>query len=927
MIPNCMVYLPYQWFYFMSHSACLPRYRLKSRMARPFAGSITVKNQTDLQKETFHARPICVKSGYMTIKKLLLAVFILICVSSLPAMARSMSLFFEEQGNHDPSVPTPASYLGYEVGDWHVRHDQLIGYLSLLAESSDRVQIKTIGYTHERRPLVLLTISAADNLTNLEKIRQQHRSYVFQNGETRDPATMPLVVWLGYSVHGNEPSGSNAALLVAYHLAASRDIDELLEKTVILIDPCLNPDGLSRFSHWVNSNKGKHPVADPAHREHLEAWPAGRTNHYWFDLNRDWLLLQHPESRARIAEYHRWRPNILCDFHEMYTDATYFFQPGIPSRQNPLTPVENLELTRLIARYHARSFNRSRELYFSEQLFDDFYFGKGSSYPDIQGSIGILFEQASSRGHLQERSYNTISFWETIRNHVRTSLSTLEAGLDNRARLLRYQRDFYRKALSEARKDSVRAYVFGTSGETADTARAYEMADILLRHQIEFHRLARPVTQAGVTIEKGFIIPLDQPQYLLIKSLFEQVTEFRESSFYDVSTWHFPHAFRLPYITLDERLLQQAMIGERVQSLEFPKKAFSLPDDPYAFLFEWTPYYAPRAAYRLLQAGVKMRFATQPFLTKTDNGQHAFGSGSILIPMGLQTLDEKQMETVLAEVAGNDGITIHSVGSGLTTEGVDLGSPSFEALEKPQPLMLTGSGVDPYDAGEIWHLLDHRFDIPLVMSDLPRFSTVDLRRYTHLILVDGDYSILPRSDSERIERWVKMGGTLILMGKATTWGVERELVDVRIARNADKPEKDQTQVKRRPYGDRSRVSARKKLSGTIFQGSLDRTHPLGYGIEQERIALFRNHTLFMQPGTDPFATVIQYEANPLLSGYASRENRRAIASSAALMAQGHGKGAIILMMDNPNFRGYWYGTNKLFLNGLFFSSFIENTRK
>lgn len=317
----------------------------------------------------------------------------------MPVHALSDLDYLPKNISYDPKVPIPESILGAPVGEWHVRHDQLVNYMYAIANSSDRVSIVETGRTHENRPLLLLAFSSAENQQNLKSIQANHIKSIETGASNSDS---PLVIWMGYSVHGNEPSGSNAALLIAYYLAAGQgaEVESLLNDNVVLIDPSLNPDGLSRFAHWANMHKSKNLVADPNNREHIEDWPSGRTNHYWFDLNRDWLLLTHPESKARIAEYHQWRPHVLTDFHEMGPNSTYFFQPGIPSRKNPWTPDRNVELTQALANFHAQALDANKQLYFSGESFDDFYYGKGSTYPDAHGTIGILFEQSLSLIHI-----------------------------------------------------------------------------------------------------------------------------------------------------------------------------------------------------------------------------------------------------------------------------------------------------------------------------------------------------------------------------------------------------------------------------------------------------------------------------------------------------------------------------------------------
>ena len=815
----------------------------------------------------------------------------------------------------NPDIPKPQSVLGYTVGQWHVRHDQLTAYMHKLAESSDRVVIQEIGKTHEQRSLLHLTISSPENLANLDEILARHRAVMVDGDAAVATDDLPIVVWLGYSVHGNESSGANASMVVAYQLAAAQSVADLLKKTVIILDPSLNPDGLSRFAQWANMHKGNRLVEDDNHREHREAWPSGRTNHYWFDLNRDWLLLQHPESQARVRRFHEVRPTILTDFHEMGTDSTFFFQPGIPSRQNPLTPPENFELTSLIARSHAEALDARGVLYFTEQVFDDFYYGKGSTYPDIQGSIGILFEQASSRGHLRKNSFGPLTFADTIKNQVTTSFSTLEAARKNRVTLLQHQRDFFPNTLTLASHDKVKAYVFGTG---KDAARAYEMARLLQQHQIKFHRLAKPVTGLS-TIENGFIVPLAQAQFRLIKSLFEPNTTFKDQTFYDVSTWHFPSAFWAESIALDQRSYSSDLLGEKVESLDFPAQHFDIDAPNYAYIMGWDSYYAPRAAYRLMEKGIKIRFATKTFSGKTHLGKQHFPLGSLLIPMGIQTLKDEEVREALRVSCEQDGVRVYGLTSGLTPEGADLGSPGMLELPKPKPLLLVGGSVSSYEAGEIWHLLDNRYQMHVAMTEVDQLNGLNLDTYTHIIMANGTYT-MPDKVSDKIKAWINEGGVLIAIKNAVHWVNNSELVSL----TQRKTPKKEGEPEFLPYGDRSQNNALQRISGAIFNATLDRTHPLGYGVDHDQVALFRTNALFWEPSKDPYATPLRYTGTPLVSGYVSAENLELIKNSAAVIAQGKGRGAVILMADNPNFRGYWYGSNKLLLNSLFFGTAINN---
>lgn len=849
------------------------------------------------------------------------SIFPTLFLSLLLPAASNLEYYLGNMDSYESEIPKPSDELGFEVGEWHVRHDQLLAYMRRLAEASDKATLQTIGRTHESRELVNLMISSPANLTRLEEIREAHVAAAL-GAKVEGMETLPVVVYLGYSIHGNEPSGSNASMLVAYHLLASPEASTWLDKAIIIIDPSLNPDGLSRFAQWANMHKGNVLVADDAHREHREHWPSGRTNHYWYDLNRDWLLLQHPESLARVKQFHRWRPNVLGDFHEMGTQASYFFQPGVPSRQNPLTPDRNLELTRAIAKYHAKALDLEGKPYFSEQQFDDFYYGKGSTYPDIQGGVGILFEQASSRGHLQTNSYGTLSFPQTIKNQLTTSMSTLRASIENREALISYQTGFFEKALEKASADPIKAYVFGDHG---DPYRAREMAKLLNHHQIEVFELKEPYQIENKRFDKGFVVSTQQNQYLLIKSLFEEVTTFADQTFYDVSTWHFPSAFGLDYAAVSSKQFQKLSKGNAFSEEDEVKTSPNLPDEAIAFAIDWRHYLAPRYAYQLLAAGYRVRGATEAFSGDTPDGQVNFPAGTLIVHRGIQEKDGEALLRMLNELS-DAGVPVHSILSGLTPEGHDLGSSSFVALPKPTVALVVGNGVSISNAGEMWHLLDFRFQIPVILLELDSIKTDHLKSISHLILVDGSYREISESQTEDLARWLLEGGTLIAQKRAAAWASEKGLAAISFI-NTNEAQKDSTKDEtpaRVPYGEQASRRAKELVSGTIFEADLDLTHPLGFGFSRDKIALFRTHSAMMQVSKDPYATVAAYTETPLKSGYVSAENLEKIKKTAALIAARKGRGAVIAIMDDPSFRGYWLGTQRFILNSLFFQGSIRS---
>ncbi len=820
--------------------------------------------------------------------------------------------------SYDPSIPTPASVLGFQVGEWHALPGQIAAYARALAAASPRVHWEETGRTYEQKPLLLLTITSPENHARLEELRLAHRSLT-QPGAKVDVEALPVVVFLGYSIHGNEASGSNASLLVAYHLAAAQgpEIDALLAHTVVLLDPALNPDGLQRFATWANMHRGATPVGERLNREHQEGWPSGRTNHYWFDLNRDWLPVQHPETQARLQVFHRWKPNVLADFHEMESDATFFFQPGVPSRRHPYTPERNVELTRALAAFHARALDAEGRLYFTEERFDDFYYGKGSTYPDVNGAVGILFEQASARGNLQDTAHGPLSFSFAIRNQFLGSLSTLQGALAHRLDLLRYQKEFYDGSAGLAKSDRVKGYVFG---DAADRGSAAEMLRILRAHEIEVRALARPLDQDGHRYQPGsaWVVSLAQPQYRLTRALFERRTSFTDSLFYDVSAWTLPLAMGVPCSEMDR--LPGDLLGPTLESVTTPvgRAPSSL---PYAFAFAWSEYYAPRALYRLQSAGLRAQVATRPFNAAASDGSIAFDRGTIVVPVGGQDVAPERILALAQQAAAEDGVDVQALSTGFTAGGAQLGSPSFRVLQRPKPILVVGTGVGANEAGEIWHLLDQRFDVPLPLVEAANLDAAALKRCTHVVCVDGEYGAFDETRTEDLKRWVQSGGVLVAMGRAAAWAAKKQFVKVEFKPDAA----DSTGVGRQrlPYAEQPSRSGAREISGAIFAVALDRTHPLGYGYREDRLAVFRDHRLFMQTGTDPYTTVALYTPQPLLSGYISKANAARLEGTAAVVARRLGRGAVILILDDPAFRAYWLATNKLFLNALFFGSILE----
>lgn len=858
-------------------------------------------------------------------------ILILGLATCLCAWAKPAADYLPADANLDPAVPTPEEILGWEVGDWWITHDQLVTYMYAVANASDRVSIEVIGRTHEQRPMLQLIFTAPENRDALEQMRQSHLAVA--RGE-RDDST-PLVVWLGQSIHGNEASGSNAAPLIAYYLAASGSdfVVNLLKQSVVLLDPSFNPDGMQRFSTWSNANRSKHPVADRNHRIHNEDWPQNRTNHYLFDLNRDWLPLVHPESRARVAELHRWLPHVLTDQHEAGSATGYFFQPGVPERQNPLLPAETLEMHRKLGAYHAEAMDQAGEPIYTEDSFDDFYIGKGSTYTDINGVIGILFEQPRINGPEVESPIGPMTFKRGISNQLRTTLSTLRGAHALRDDLIEYQKNYFDIMAERAREAGFDAWVIGDDG---DPERARVLMDVFRQHQIEFKLLDEALNIDGQRFEPGhaFVLPTRQRQFALLQGMMERRTQFKDETFYDVSAWTHPLAYNLPYARA------KRMPDTRAASLS--TEAGSLPKPSVAWLIPWGQLRAPALLQALLEAGARVQAATTPFTARTSTGERSFLEGTLQLHVATQKPAALESIEEILTRAAQSGLDVHSATSSLTPDGQDLGNRDFAFLEPVRPLLLSGPGTSAYDVGEVWHHLDTRLGFAPVMVNIRQLGGIRLSEYTHLVMTSASYEGLGKAPMKKVAAWVKEGGILIAMGKAAT---RIESICFKTAPDscqgpAKDPAKDtgkdtakntgeekaEGEAARRNYADFDKDFVQQIVGGAVVAATLDRTHPLGFGYRRDDLAIFRRGTVVLKPSDNAYSTPLRFTDQPLLSGFMGPDRLEDIQGQAAVIAERQGRGLVIRFSDNPLFRGFWRGTERLFENSLYFGQTVRTTR-
>ncbi|SIT15273.1 M14 metallopeptidase family protein [Belliella pelovolcani] len=830
-----------------------------------------------------------------------------------PASAQDEYYFPGEIFSAD--IPKPQDFVGYEIGEWHTRYDRLIAYFEALAAASDQAELQVINQTNQLRPLVVLIIGKSDHINNLESIRQKHLQLVDPNQPKPDVSNMPAIINLAYSVHGNEPSGGEASILTAYWLLASQSekAKEIRENAIVMIDPAINPDGRDRHTNWANMHKGFPPVADPLDREHNEIWPSGRVNHYWFDLNRDWLPLAQVETQSKIKWYHQWYPNVVGDFHEMGTNSTYFFEPTKPfGSENPVVPRKNYdEINNKFAGYFAKALDEIGSLYWTKETFDNSYPGYGSTYPDIQGGLGLVFEQGSSRGHVQQSQRGDITFAFTIRNQLKISIATMEAGVKERVFMHDYLREFFQSAIDEAKKDRVQSYIFG---DVYDASKNKLFLKLLLDHGIQVYENDKDISLFGVKYEKGksWIVPTVQPQYRMVRTMFEKVTEFADSVFYDASAWTMALAYDMPFASQ----ANASMKGNRIEKVKDSELRFPTESPYVAYLVNWSDYFAPKFLHQIQQSGVHVETNMLPFSALTDDGEMEFPAGSLIIPTGFQSLSSGELRQVLQNAAQVSGQDVFATATGLSKSGIDLGSNNVSAIQVPKVLMLIGQGTSQYEAGEIWHLLDSKVNMPISKVDLSSFGRVNLFDYNTLILPSGNYSSLSAGQINHLKDWLSRGGTIISLRSVSQWLISQGIVQESYL----EVERKERQNEFLPYSSRRDVQGAQAIGGSIYLAELDITHPLGFGFRRSELPVYRNSSIFLKPSADPYQTPVRYSAEPLMSGYVSSTNLEMIKQSASTLVSSVGRGKVVHFVDNPNFRGTWFGTNKLFLNAIFFGN-------
>lgn len=809
----------------------------------------------------------------------------------------------------DSQVPTPEQEMGFQVGSQHVNWEQVVAYMKRLAACSPRFSIQEYGRTFENRPLICVVITSEKNQKNLESLRSAH-AQLADPAASVDPKSLPAVASVMMSIHGNEASGVNASLPFAYFFAAAQgpEIEALLDKTIITLIPGQNPDGITRFSTWVNSNRSLRNVTDPQSREFSEPWPGGRSNHYWHDLNRDWLNASMPEMKALLKIYHDWMPNTVNDHHEMGSSSTFFLEPADPVGYYPHIPQENKDLTQKVSSYNMAALDRIGSLYLSKDQFDSYSLGTGDVYGDALGSIAMLFEQASARGHQQETENGILNFPFAVRNHATTAFGSVKAAYEMREELNDYMHRFVVARHKEAIVLPEKGYIFDGNGSDAVS---YHFIEMLAQHDLHVNRLAKETTINGHTYDPAhaYVIPMDQRHSMLLRSLLECNTQFKDSLFYDLSTWNMAEAYGLKYAPLKSIAGLQ---GEAVTTPTFPKGGVSGKAN-YAYLFDNKEYYAPLFIKRLQDGGAKVKVSGVG-LHATEGYQ--YGPGMLMVPVSGQKISADSLYTLIQKGATEAGITVRNVSSGQMKD-YDLGHFYNRPVKEAKVAVLIGGRMRSNVAGSLWYLLDNRYQMQPTMLDESTLSRTDLTRYNVLILsgeLAGGEAV-----AQQIANWVKAGGTLITIGSGYQTANKAKLTKIETI-DLSQPD-SATYV---PYDKRSDRFAEFQIPGTDLQVSLDTTHPLCWGYTESVMPILKNSNLvFKMPKEANLAPVCYDKKQPLLSGFIRPEHLKALTGMPEVICQGAGKGQVICFADDPNFRSIWYAGTRLFMNAVLFGNLIR----
>ncbi len=818
---------------------------------------------------------------------------------------------------------SPNEFLGYALGDRFTPHHRVVSYFEHVAEQAPNVKLKYYGETYEHRPLLVAYVTAPDNFARLDDIRRANLNRAGLIDTTISESFDDIaIVWLSYNVHGNEAVSTEAVMGVLYELADATNArtQAWLKNTVVILDPCINPDGRDRYATWYNQHVGRPPNANPDSWEHHEPWPGGRPNHYFFDLNRDWAWATQQETQARLKLYNRWLPHLHADYHEQGVNSPYYFAPAAEPFHELITDWQR-EFQNTIGANNARYFDEAGWLYFTRERFDLLYPSYGDTYPTYNGAIGMTYEQGGSgRAGLAVLTDegDTLTLADRIEHHVTTSLSTIEATAQNAARVVSEFAQFYQRAQNDA-PGTYRSFVVRAGGNPDKLTALRALLDT---HRIRYSRstarrgLSGFSYRSGQTgnfrIEEGdLLIPTQQPKSVLLQVLFEPQTTLSDSITYDITAWSVPYAYDLDAYALTDALA----VGDEVPPTKFTSA--TVDEAAYAYVIDWNSVADARFLGQLMQHNIKVRFATRPFTVE----EQSFEAGALIITRANNAALGEAFDQAVLDVANAQEQELTAMGTGFVSSGFDFGSGEVRYVEPPRIVVATGEDVSAYAFGEIWHFFEQQLQYPITPVEVDRLEDISLNEYNVLILPDGSYG--EAFKDVKLADWVKQGGKLIALEGALSflaedegfglnpYAGEEEQQQLEAARAEDRSEEQLAS-----YASRERRALSSDISGAIFRLRLDNTHPLALG--------YPDYYYTLKRGTDRYAyldggwnvgTLAGRE--DLVSGFVGADVQEQLTQSLVFGVEEKGRGSVVYMVDNPLFRQFWYNGKLLFANAVF----------
>ncbi len=819
-------------------------------------------------------------------------------------------------GGRGEALKSPDDFFPFKRGEQFTPHHLLTDYFEHLAANAPAaMRLEKYGATNEGRPLQIAIFSSSENMARLEQIRLNNLRMTGLLSDAKPDLTNPVaIVWLSMSVHGNEPSGSECSPILAYRLAAQTDpqVKEWLKNTVVIIDPSLNPDGYDRYTHWnrMASNFLKNP--NPDSREHREPWPGGRTNHYYYDLNRDWAWATQVESQQRLVIYQRWMPHVHADVHEQFIDNPYYFAPAAEPMHDYITRWQR-DFQATIGQNHASYFDKNGWLYFTKETFDLFYPSYGDTYPMFSGGIGMTYEQAgnSQAGRAIITGFgDTLTLHDRIEHHLTTSLSTIEISSKNAAKVVENFRDYYSKTAANP-PGQYKAFVVR---EANDPNKINALCRLLDRLLIRYGKVGAGLSgvkafdyvsgkETSVSINPNdLVISAYQPRAVLVQVLFEPESRLSDSLTYDITAWALPFAYSLETYALKERLE--------------PKKAFEpykapeikLAASPYSWCVHRRSLAEAAFLSEILQKGVKVRAASKPFAISDQQ----FDAGAFVINRGDNRLIANELDAIVQAAARNANVTLHPVFTGFSGKGNDLGSDAFMPINRPSVALVYGDDVDDNSFGHTWFFFEREVGYPVSLVPLDKIQRVNLDEFSTLIFPNGYYSL---SDNQLkiIQSWVKSGGKLVAFEGGAKAFAGKEGFDLKLK---EEPKKDSTSVPK-PYQSHERERLSDQLPGAVVKAKVDNSHPLAFGLPDTYFSLKTTSEAYQMP-TDKAAAVIYLEDAYQSYGFIGSRVKPRLKKTPILVGQKMGEGRAVFFIDNPLFRSFWEQGKVLFANAVFF---------